>query len=182
MTVTALTQLPVPPNAHCFFMRLLGVFCCCWEGLGKKGLVCLFFEVWKYSFKILFLTDSVVSVSGVLQGESVIHIHLSTLCFRFLSHAGHHRVLSRASSCTGGVTIYWPRHTHTRAIGCVLEPWRVVRSLSFTAVNSDSQVGRHNHLSGPSQVTAHVIQRATMDPLPRSRRIDPYSTFSSGVK
>ena len=36
MIVTALTQLPVPPNAHCFFMRLLGFFCYCWEGLGKK--------------------------------------------------------------------------------------------------------------------------------------------------
>ena len=42
------------------------------------------------------------------------------------------------------------RHTHTQAIGCILEPWKVVRSLSLTAVNSDSQVGRHNHLSGPS--------------------------------
>ena len=88
-----------------------------------------------------------MSVSGILQGESVI---ISTPCFRFFSHAGHYRVLSRASSFTGGITVYGPRHTHTQAIGCILEPWRVVRSLSLTAVNSDSQVGRHNHLSGPS--------------------------------
>ena len=46
MIVTGLTQLPVPPNAHCFFMRLLGFFCCCWKGLDFF----FFFEVWKYSF------------------------------------------------------------------------------------------------------------------------------------
>lgn len=33
-----------------------------------------------------------------------------------------------------------PRHTQTQVIGSLLEPWKVVHSLSLTAVNSDSQV------------------------------------------
>ena len=40
---------------------------------------------------------SVVLVSGVQQSESVIHIHVSTLFFRFFSHIGHYRVLRRVS-------------------------------------------------------------------------------------
>ena len=36
-----------------------------------------------------------VLVSGTQQSESVIHIHISTLFFRFFSHIGHYRVLSR---------------------------------------------------------------------------------------
>ena len=37
---------------------------------------------------------NVVLVSAVQQSESVIHIHVSTL-FRFHSHIGNYRVLSR---------------------------------------------------------------------------------------
>ena len=39
---------------------------------------------------------NVMLVSGVQQRESVIHIYISTLCFfRFFSHIGRYRVLSR---------------------------------------------------------------------------------------
>ena len=38
---------------------------------------------------------NVVLVSGVQQSESVIHVHISTL-FRFFSHIGHYRVVSRS--------------------------------------------------------------------------------------
>ena len=38
---------------------------------------------------------NVVLVSGVQQSESVIYVHISTL-FRFFSHIGHYRVVSRS--------------------------------------------------------------------------------------
>ena len=51
-----------------------------------------------WSFKKKFLLGyswyNIMLVSAVQQSESVIHIHISTLFFRFLSHIGHYRVLS----------------------------------------------------------------------------------------
>ena len=42
----------------------------------------------------VWLIYNVSLVLGIQQSESVIHIHISTL-FRFFSHIGHYRVLSR---------------------------------------------------------------------------------------
>ena len=55
MTVTALTQLPVPPNALCFFMRLLGIFVVVGRGWGRRGwLVFFFFKFESILFKFYF--------------------------------------------------------------------------------------------------------------------------------
>ena len=41
------------------------------------------------------LLNNVVLVSAEQQSISVIHLHIATLFFRFYSHMGHYRVLSR---------------------------------------------------------------------------------------
>ena len=51
-------------------------------------------------FKLIFIgvesIYNVVLISAVEQSDSVIQIHISTF-FRFFSHIGHYRVLSRVS-------------------------------------------------------------------------------------
>ena len=52
------------------------------------------FKLFKKVFIGVQLIYNVALVSSVQQSESVIHIHIS-LFFRFFSHIGHYRVLSR---------------------------------------------------------------------------------------
>ena len=57
--------------------------------------------VWELFFsKSIFIWGIVdVLVFAVHQSESVIHIHMSTHLYRFYSHIGYYRVLSRVGSC-----------------------------------------------------------------------------------
>ena len=57
--------------------------------------------VWELFFsKSIFIWGIVdVLVFAVHQSESVIHKHISTHLYRFYSHIGHYRVLSRVGSC-----------------------------------------------------------------------------------
>ena len=49
----------------------------------------------KILLEIVDLLEIVALVSGVQLSESVTHIHIATLSFRFFFHIGHYRVLSR---------------------------------------------------------------------------------------